>query len=88
MGVTESPISSKFQVTVPEWVRRELGIDESCKLVWVCTEPGKMVVRCKKTDEDAVLGLFGSFKNKGGKGIVGLYLKEKVDEVKLENRIL
>lgn len=49
MGISEAKVSSKFQVTIPAWVREKLGITPHCKIVWIEIPDGEITIVPKKS---------------------------------------
>lgn len=57
--VATSKITSKGQVTVPEAVRRSLGLAEGDRLQWEATGAGRVEVRKVEGRLSALVGLLG-----------------------------
>jgi bifunctional DNA-binding transcriptional regulator/antitoxin component of YhaV-PrlF toxin-antitoxin module len=63
MAVTTSKLSSKFQVTVPSWVRKQLGAKVNSEIVWIQTKPGEVVVLARDEGKDPLLELCGKYQD-------------------------
>lgn len=63
MNISTSKLSSKFQVTVPSWVRESLGGQEHSELVWMEVKPGEIVVMVKKHTKNSLMDLHGKFED-------------------------
>lgn len=60
MGTTvASKITSKGQVTVPEAIRRRLGLQKGDQLEWAVGEQGQVLVRKVGHDLDDLVGMLG-----------------------------
>ena len=47
MGISEAKVSSKFQITIPAWVREKLAITAHCEVVWIEMNPGDVTLVSK-----------------------------------------
>lgn len=57
--VATSRVTSKGQVTVPEEIRRALGIEQGDRLEWTATREGRVEVRKARGQVAALVGLLG-----------------------------
>jgi len=63
MPTSTSKLSSKFQVTVPAWVRKQLGAKENSEIVWIQTKPKEIVIVAQDEGQDSLSKLCGMFQD-------------------------
>lgn len=90
MAKTITSMSSKYQVTIPAEIRKEMGIDgPDYDIVWIKVPSGKFTINPLKKlaeGENPFYRLYGILENKGGKGDwVDEFIKEKRAEALKEN---
>ena len=57
--VATSTLTSKGQVTVPQEIRRSLGLEQGDRLVWEATGAGRVEVRKVQGRLDDLVGVLG-----------------------------
>lgn len=85
-----SPLSSKYQITLPAKIREELGINSpKYDIIWIKIPTGDYILRPVKKlekDENPFLRVFGLLEGYGGDGNwVDEFIKEKREEALKEN---
>jgi len=87
MGISTSVMSSKFQITVPAWVRKSLDLGAHDEIVWMEMKPGEISV-VSKSKKSGLLNLCGVLKGNGfeERQIVDEFIEEKKQEIELENK--
>jgi len=52
MPITTSRPTSKFQVTIPAWVRKKYKIDSTTSIMWIEIKPGELTIIAKPKCDD------------------------------------
>lgn len=88
VGISEAKVSSKFQVTIPAWVRKELDIGSNCTIVWLEMRPGEITLTSQNKvgrDKNGIDQLCGIIKDNSWDSLKELKKYKKLD-IEFEKR--
>jgi len=80
MKIPSSKVTSKGQIVIPKRIRKKYHIAPSTLIRWIEKEEGILMV---PDSEDPILAARGMLK---GSGLLKVYMQEKRDEKKREER--